>query len=238
MHKKNTIGLIFARGGSKGLPRKNTKLLNGKPLIAWSIEQAKAVNEIDRVIVSTDCEEIAKISIKYGAEVPFMRPSELATDDSPEWLSWQHALNFLKNENEILPDAIVSVPPTAPCRSTLDIQNAIKKFFENEIDAIITVTESNRNPWFNMVQESEDGYVDLVNKPKNTIYRRQDAKKVYDMTTVAYVLRPSFILNNNSIFSGKIKALKIPVERSLDIDSIYDFHIAEYLLKKNIGINE
>jgi len=93
------VAVIFARGGSKGLPGKNLRILGDKPLIAWSIEHAKAVRRIDRVIVSTDSTEIAQVALKYGAEVPFIRPSDLAQDDSPEWLSWKHALNFLELES-------------------------------------------------------------------------------------------------------------------------------------------
>ena len=98
----NIIAFVFARGGSKGLPGKNIKILNGKPLIAWSIEHAKKVNRIGKVIVSTDSDEIARIAKEYGAEVPFMRPLELATDESPEWLSWQHGLKYLKITNNNL----------------------------------------------------------------------------------------------------------------------------------------
>ena len=111
------IAFIFARGGSKGLPNKNIKILNGKPLIAWSIEHAKKINRIDRVIVSTDSEEIAKIAREFGAEVPFMRPLELATDESPEWLSWQHGLKHLKSIDGCLPDLMLSIPATAPLRN-------------------------------------------------------------------------------------------------------------------------
>lgn len=105
---------IFARGGSKGLPGKNIRMLAGKPLIAWSIEHAKAVSCIDRVIVSTDSEEIAEVAQNYGAEVPFLRPHDLAKDDSPEWLAWCHALRYLGDNNMGMPDIMVSVPVTAP----------------------------------------------------------------------------------------------------------------------------
>ena len=122
------IAFIFARGGSKGLPDKNIKILNGKPLIAWSIEHAKSVKRVDRVIVSTDSEEIARIAREYGAEVPFMRPAALATDNSPEWLSWQHSLKYLKNTDGCLPDLMLSIPTTAPLRNVKDIDKVIDEY--------------------------------------------------------------------------------------------------------------
>ena len=119
------VAFIFARGGSKGLPGKNIRPLGGKPLIAWSIEHALAVKRIERVIVSTDSEEIAAVARDYGAEVPFIRPAELAQDDSPEWLSWRHALNYLGETTGALPEVMVSVPTTAPLRLAIDIENCL-----------------------------------------------------------------------------------------------------------------
>lgn len=121
----NTVAFIFARGGSKGLPGKNIRPLGGKPLIAWSIDQALAVKRIARVIVSTDSREIADVARKYGAEVPFIRPEQLARDDSPEWLSWRHALNYLMDTDGALPEAMVSIPTTAPLRLPIDIENCL-----------------------------------------------------------------------------------------------------------------
>ena len=164
MKNKNIVAFIFARGGSKGLKNKNIKKFAGKPLIAWSIETALSVKHIRRVIVSTDCDKIAKISLRYGAEVPFIRPRNLSMDESPEWLAWRHALNFLiKNENK-LPDAMLSIPTTAPLRKTQDIKKCLKLFFSQKVDAVITVTESHRNPWFNMVEETSNGLFKLINK--------------------------------------------------------------------------
>ena len=115
------VAFIFARSGSKGLPDKNIKIFNGKPLIAWSFEHALSVKRVDRVIISTDSEVIAKIGKEYGAEVPFLRPPELATDNSPEWLSWQHGLKYLKIADGCLPDLMLSIPSTAPLLSLIHI---------------------------------------------------------------------------------------------------------------------
>ena len=121
------VALICARGGSKGLPGKNIKLLNGIPLIGWSIMIAKKVNRICRVIVSTDSDEIAQVAKKYGAEVPFIRPSNLAQDDSSEWMAWRHALDYLDNSDSKKIDGLISLPATAPLRSVLDVEKCIEQ---------------------------------------------------------------------------------------------------------------
>lgn len=223
-----TVAFIFARSGSKGIPGKNIRNFGGKPLIAWSIECARSVAEIDEVFVSTDSIEIAEISRKYGASVPFIRPSELATDNSPEWLSWRHALNYLQ-EHSKLPSVMVSLPATAPLRNSHDVKQCLETYSKEKCDVVITVSEAVRNPYFNIVAENDDGTVDLVLKNSN-ISRRQEAPKLYEMTTVCYVVNPKFVLMNNSIFEGRVKAVDIPRERAIDLDSMLDFEIAEFLL--------
>jgi CMP-N-acetylneuraminic acid synthetase len=224
------VAFIFARGGSKGLPGKNIRLLGGKPLIAWSIEHALAVKRIVRVIVSTDSEEIAAVARDHGAEVPFIRPAELARDDSPEWLAWRHALNFLRETTGELPEVMVSVPTTAPLRLVLDIENCLDEYEKGDADMVITVTDANRSPYFNMVKILPDGAVGLVIPPDGSITRRQDATVVYDMTTVAYVARPEFVMTSNGAFEGRVRYVHIPTERALDIDTALDFKIAECLI--------
>lgn len=224
----NVVAFIFARGGSKGLPDKNIKSFAGKPLIAWAIEHAKAVSRVRRIIVSTDSEIIAEIAKNYGAEVPFIRPKELAQDDSPEWLAWRHALNFLKKEEGKLPDAMLSVPTTAPLRSPYDLEKCLDEFSKGDADMVVTVCDAHRNPWFNMVKENHDGSVGLVIQANSGISRRQDAPAVFDMTTVGYVARPQFVLDQFGHFSGRVKAVKVPLDRSIDIDTVLDFELAEF----------
>ena len=228
------VAFIFARGGSKGLPGKNIKTFSGKPLIAWSIEQAKQVQSIDRVIVSTDSNEIAKIAKDYGAEVPFLRPKDLSEDDSPEWKAWRHALSFLLETEGKMPDIMLSIPATAPLRRVVDIEECLSLYQKGDTDVVITTTDSHRNPYFNMVKDTEDGNVDLIIRPKEKLYRRQDAPIVYDMTTVAYVMNPQFIMYNESIFDGRTKAVKVPLETSIDIDNIFDFKMAEFFLDNKV----
>ena len=230
------VAFIFARGGSKGLPGKNIRPLNGKPLIVWSIEHALAVKRIDRVIVSTDSDEIAELARQYGAEVPFMRPAELAGDNSPEWLAWRHALNYLRESTGALPEVMVSVPTTAPLRLPIDIENCLDEYEKGNADMVITVTDAHRSPYFNMVKTNADGSVGLVNPPQSTIARRQDAPVVYDMATVCYVANPEFVMTHNATFEGKVKAVNIPTERAIDIDTLLDFQIAESLLNIRASI--
>ena len=223
------IAGIFARGGSKGLPGKNIKTFHGKPLIAWSIECALSVPRIDRVIVSTDSPEIAQIALEYGADVPFLRPQSLATDDSPELLSWQHLLRFVETEQKLLPDLFLSLPATSPLRLISHVERCIDTLLSGDFDSVITVSDAYRNPFFNMVQEDRQKTVRLVSKLPSTIYRRQDAPKVYDVSTIAYAASPKFVLNNISLFSGRMGFVTVPRERSIDIDTILDFQLAEHL---------
>ena len=227
------VAFIFARGGSKGLPGKNIRVLGGKPLIAWSIEQELKVKQINRVIVSTDSEDIAAVALDYGAEVPFIRPSELSEDNSPEWMAWRHALDHLHNISGAFPDIMISVPCTAPLRLPQDIESCINLYKKGGADMVITVSNSHRNPYFNMVKNNIDGTVSLVNAPESAVTRRQDAPEVFDMATVCYVTSPEFIMLHNSHFEGKVKAVNIPAERAIDIDTLLDFQIAESLFKLN-----
>jgi len=222
---------IFARGGSKGLPRKNIKKLAGKPLIQYSIDLALASPLISKVFVSTDDSEIAKIAEKCSATIIF-RPKQLAEDESPEWLAWRHAINWVIERHGDF-DKFVSLPATSPLRSIDDIRTALNKLDEQKADICIAVTPANRSPYFNMVKHANTGHLELVNKPEKEIARRQDAPKVFDITTVVYVASPEFILNNYGLFSGKVTSIEVPKERAIDIDDIYDFKLAEAILSSN-----
>jgi N-acylneuraminate cytidylyltransferase len=224
------VALICARGGSKGLPGKNIRPLAGKPLIAWAIDQALAVERIGRVIVSTDSEQIAAVAREAGAEVPFLRPSNLAQDNSPEWLVWRHALKYLKESDGTYPDALIVIPVTAPLRAVSDLEHCLDEYEKGEVDVVITVTDAHRSPYFNMVKQLPGGAVSLVIPPEGSITRRQDAPVVYDITTVAYVAKPEFVMIRDGAFEGRVRHVHIPPERALDIDTPLDFSIAECLM--------
>jgi len=228
----NIVILICARSGSKGVPNKNIKELSGKPLIAWTIEIAKKIKRVDRIIVSTDSEEIADIAKSYGAEVPFLRPIHLAQDDSPEWLVWRHAINFLEKQEGSYPDAILVLPVTSPLRSEEDVNNCIDLFQKEKSDVVITITDASRNPYFNMVKIKEDMSCERVIPSKKNLFRRQDAPKVYDMTTVAFLADSNFVLKKERIFDGDVRSVLIPTERSLDIDNEVDFQFAEFMMSR------
>ena len=221
------FAFVFARGGSKGLPRKNIKILNNKPLIQYSIDIAKKSSLIERVFVSTDDDEIARISEDLGAEI-IKRPPELAADSSPEWQSWQHAIDYASGIYGDF-DLFVSLPTTSPLRSLQDVDKAIQKIQNKEGDICISVTPASRSPYFNMVQLNKSGHYELLIS-SDGIKRRQDAPKVYDITTVVYVSTPFFIKKNSSVWDGKVTAVEVAKERSIDIDDIYDFVCAEALL--------
>jgi len=228
---RNYIVLICARGGSKGVPNKNIRPLLGSSLLERSIKIAKELKNVSRIIVSTDSKKIADLSTKAEAEVPFMRPKNLALDDSPEWLVWRHAIEFLNKEKERF-DGLIVIPPTAPLRKSSDVERCIQYYEDNKFDIIITVADSYRNPYFNMVKIDNNGFASTVIQNNKKIHRRQDSPKVYDMTTIAYVVNPNYVINNDGIFSGNVGSIKIPVERSLDIDTMYDFHLAKFILSK------
>ena len=225
-----TVALICARGGSKGLPGKNIRSLLGRPLINWAIDQARSVKRIERVVVSTDSEEIAAVARAAGAEVPFLRPVELAQDTSSEWLVWRHALNYLKESDGSYPGALIVVPVTAPLRAVADLERCLDEYEKGQVDVVITVTDAHRSPYFNMVKIHADGSAGLVIPPGNSIARRQDAPVVYDMTTVAYVASPKHVMTSNGIFEGRVRHVHIPAERALDIDTLLDFQFAEFLV--------
>ena len=225
---KKTIAFIFARGGSKGLPLKNQLPIAGHPLIAYSIYIARINPLINEVYVSTDSEVISKIAKNYGAKI-IKRPEELAQDDSPEYLSWKHAIQYVHKHYGGF-EKFISLPPTSPLRSLEDTKDCISALSE-DVDVVITITPSNRSPWFNMVKKKHDDFLSILLN-SDYIYRRQDAPKTFDMTTVAYVSTPEFILNSSTIWDGKVKGVLIPKERALDIDDKFDFLIADYFIKE------
>lgn len=227
-----TYGFIFARGGSKGLPGKNIRLLNGKPLIAWAIDAGKKSGLLEKIIVSTDSEDIAAVARAYGAETPFMRPAELASDTAGEWLAWQHAVRFLQAQGDNF-DIFVSLPATAPLKTPENIRNCIALYSRGDCDAVITCTEAARSPYFNMISIDDKGYSSIVIQG-DKLGRRQDAPNVYDITTVAYVTSPQYILANSHLMDGKIRALKVDRICGVDIDDALDFDIAEFLMKKRL----
>ena len=229
----NIICVIGARGGSKGVPGKNIRPLLGKPLIAWTIEQAKKCTLIDHVVVSTDNKEIAKISKEYNAEVPFMRPKELATDHSGKWEVWQHALKACEEYYNKTFDIYLDLDCTSPLRDVDDIYNAIDQYKNSNADAIFSVCEARKSPYFNMVEYDKKNKFKMVKSLDSPIIRRQDSPKVYEIVASIYIFNPNYLRNGNGLLSGKTEGYDIGIEKSFDLDSEFDFELIEYLMKKS-----
>ena len=230
-------GAVFARGGSKGVPRKNLRHIAGTPLLELSVAMGLASEGIDRMFCSTDSDEIATEAIRLGAEVPFRRPETLAQDDSPEWTAWQDLARFLIQEGASKSDVLVSLPTTSPLRACEDIENALELFRQGTFDLVLGVSESTRSPWFNMVVREQSSEVSLVAGVEGErISRRQDAPAVFDITTVVYVTTLGFVINSQGLFDGTVGSVVIPRERAIDIDTEFDLEIADYLLRKRLGL--
>ena len=229
IHRPYTVGLICARGGSKGVQRKNLRLLGGKPLIGWAIEVARKCPSLDRVVVSTEDAEIAAVAESFGAEVPFHRPEALAQDDSPELKVWQHALRTLALQDGRPPQVVVNIPAVSPMRTVDDVENCIANLLGSEADLCLTVREARCNPYFNMVK-LEDGWAKIVMTTSETIFRRQAAPQVFEISPVAYAARSEYILRTERLLEGKLRATIVPAERAVDIDTELDFAFVEFLL--------
>jgi len=233
--KPYVVAAVFARGGSKGIPRKNLRLLGGSTLLARAVSAARAAAGVDRVIVSTDDEEIAAEAARCGAEVPFRRPAELATDEAPEWLAWRHAVRTLEEQDGRRPDVLVTVPATAPLRAPGDVEQCLRTLVESDADVVITVTPASRNPYFNMVRLDDGNRARLVIESAGGPSRRQDAPAVFDIATVAYAARAAFVLEADGLFAGRVRAVIVPRERALDVDTELDLTMAEFFLSRAHG---
>lgn len=223
---QRTFAFIFARGGSKGLPGKNIKELGGLPLLAHGIRLAQAMERVERVFVSTDDAQIAAVATQFGAEV-IDRPAALASDTASEWMAWQHAINHVRAQGLDF-DVFLSLPATSPLRNEQDVGNCLDAL-QADVDVIITVTPSARSPYFNMISTDIAGLAHIVLGTAQ-FQRRQDVPPVYDITTVAYVARPDFILTHEGLFEGRVRPVVVPKERAVDIDDAYDFKLAQALL--------
>lgn len=223
--------LIPARGGSKRLPRKNIKLLVDKPLIAWSIEVAKACKYVDRVIVSTDDEEIKRISEQYGAEVPFLRPEYLSNDHASSFDVIKHAIDFLtlSRSNEL----IVLLQPTSPLRLASEIDAALEFFVQKDAKGVVSISETEHSPmWSNTLPE--DGCMSDFIRPEVQGKRSQDLPSFFRLNGSIYIYETLALLEKGAIFFDEyVYGFETSLETSIDIDTEFDFVIAEALLRYN-----
>lgn len=226
------LGTICARGGSKGVKNKNIRPLAGKPLIAHTIEYFKKWGKANRIVVSTDSKKIAETAKKYGAEIPIMRPSELARDNSFKLHVLQHILKVCEQQDKTKYDIIVDLDPTAPLRKQKYLNEAYNKFKKSNANNLYSVNKARKNPYFNMVELDKKGYTHLC-KTSNVI-RRQDAKPVYEMNASIYIYKRDFLLKTDTLHSDKTIIYEMPDLASYDIDTETDFMFVEFLLKKEV----
>ncbi len=227
---------VCARGGSKGVKNKNIRPLCGLPLIAHTLKQAKQWGRAAKIICSTDSKEIAAIVQQYGAEVPFMRPDDLATDTTGKLAVLQHALRTTEEKEGKQYSILVDLDVTAPIRQVSDIEGAYQLFLKHKADSVVSATKSRRNPYFNMLELQEDGFVKLVKIPEKPFLRRQDTPTVYDMNASIYVYGREFILNSQTktALSGKTLVWEMGEWSAFDIDSEVDFQLIEFLASKGV----
>lgn len=236
-----TICVISARGGSRGLPGKNTRPLLGKPLIVWSIEQALATPEIDRVVVSTDSEDIAAVARAAGAETPFIRPAHLATSEAGKFDVFKHALNACEAHYEEEYEFYLDLDCTNPLRDVSDISACIAQFRTRRhhgVDGVFTICPARKNPYFNLLEPDDTGALKICKKLPGTIVRRQDAPPVFEHVASIYVLVPDYIRRAAYLLDGYTEGYDIGSEKSIDVDSDFDFLLIEYLMRRKPGLAE
>ena len=225
---------ICARGGSKGVKNKNIKEINGKPLIAYTIEQAKTSGLFKHIVISTDSDVIANIAKEYGAEVFFKRSDEMASDTAGKLDVIRDA--FVRSEKYYNTkfDYLIDLDATAPLRIVDDIIDSFKQLKENNNDNLITAMPSRRSPYFNLVEVNNDGKVYLSKTLDDSIVRRQDAPKSYDMNASIYIWKRDIILDKTKgLFLENTGLYLMPEERSIDIDTELDYKFVEFLMKEN-----
>jgi len=229
------LGIIPARGSSKGIPRKNIIDLGGKPLLYYTIKAAKEAGILDRLVLSSEDAEIIDLAKSLDVEVPFVRPAKYAQDHVGDQPVLKHALNTLKELDGYQPDMVLYLKPTIPFRSSIDIKNVIKKLKERNVDSVRTVTETTgvNHPYW-MFTMDEDGLSHPLISGKSVAQypRRQLLPPVFRLNGVVEGLKPEFILHHDSIYGKKMALVTVPEDRAVDIDTPADLDYARYLLSK------
>lgn len=226
------LGIIPARSGSKRVPKKNIRLLAGKPLIGYTLEAALQSKYIERLVVSTDDKEIAGISVKYGAEAPFLRPYDLSADDAPDQPVFKHALDWLKKNDNYIPDVVLNLRPTTPFKTAQIIDMVVEKIRDANADIVRTMTAVNgvHHPYW-MYRLSDDGevssFVDGIDL--NDYYQSQLLPWVYRINGVVDAYRTKVIESGNILNNHNMRAVVISEEESIDIDTEFDFILCEHI---------
>ena len=224
------LAIIPARGGSKGVPRKNIRMLGDKPLICWTIEAALKSCSIDRVILSTDDKEIAEICRPTGIEIPFMRPNELAQDDSLAIDNYLYTMGRMIDEFNYEGDDFLVLLPTVPFRNEDDIDNAVDVFYKNNSDSVISCRELSHPPSWNF-EISSAGIINQNNSSVEKLMNRQNSQMPYAPNGGVYVFKYTLLKEKYNYYTDKTYAYIMPADRSIDIDTETDFKFAEFLAK-------
>lgn len=226
-----SLVIIPARGGSKGIPHKNIKILNGKPLICYAIDIAKALVPDENICVSTDDAEIISTVEKYGLSVPFVRPDYLATDNMGTYEVLLHALHFYEEQGKTF-DNIILLQCTSPFRSIKDVKGALK-LYRDDIDMVVSVRESGSNPYYNCFEESADGYL-KISKGDGLYHRRQDVPKAWEYNGAVYVINPKSLKAMPMSKFSKVIKYEMDNIHSLDLDTIFDWKLAELMIQEKM----
>lgn len=224
------LGVVPARGGSKAIPRKNLAVLANKPLIAWTLEVALESGSLDRLVISTDDPQIAEIGKKLGAEVPFLRPTELATDTSTSMDVILHAIRWFDDNERYQPDYVLLLQPTSPLRTVTDIRESIKLALAKRADSVVSVCETHLHPlWMKGV--NEEGRLVHLHPQSAAPTRRQDLPSVFALNGAIYLALRTFLLSERTFVSDRTYAYVMPENRSLDVDTPWDLYLADLILR-------
>lgn len=226
---------ICARGGSKGVVGKNARDLLGKPLLAWSIEQARATGLFDMIAFSSDSDALLEAAARAGADLAIKRPDQMATDVAPKLPAIRHCLEQAIATIGRTPEIFVDLDVTSPLRLPADIVGAVALLQETGATNVITGTPARRSPYFNLVEQRGDGSVGLSKSANPPIVRRQDAPRCFDMNASIYVWRAADFLQQPAVFYPDTRLFEMPEERSVDIDSELDFRLVELLLRQRLA---
>ena len=222
------IAIIPARGGSKGLPGKNIKPLNGKPLIAYTIEEALKTKNITRVIVSTDDSEIAEVAKKYGAEIPFMRPKSLADDTAKSIDVYNYTIKRLEEEENSEINEVIILQPTSPLRTSQHIDEAIELYFTKKADSVVSYCQEEHPVFWHKYINEEGKFEDIFEE--DYLKNRQELKPTYYPNGAIYILRKELLLSGN-YYTNNSYVYIMDTDYSVDIDTHEDFQYCEFLLK-------
>jgi N-acylneuraminate cytidylyltransferase/CMP-N,N'-diacetyllegionaminic acid synthase len=231
------ICTMCARGGSKGVVGKNNRTLLGRPLLAWSIEQARQTGLFTAIAFSSDSDALLEEALRSGADVAVRRPDEMATDTAPKLPAIHHCLEQAMLRTGHTPEIFVDLDVTSPLRLASDITGAIALLRNSGAPSVITGAPARRSPYFNLVEERRDGTVGLSKIADPPIVRRQDSPRCFDMNASIYVWNVASFLADPRVFYPDTRLFEMPEERSVDIDSEIDFTLVELLLRKQQGIS-